>query len=823
MSKKILRSLLATSALTFGLPTMALAQDAQTDGADAAASGDIIVTARRGEENLQDVPVSLQVVSGDRLQDLAITSADELSKLAPGLTLVNAGASSAITLRGVTWQPGSGTPATPIYFNEVPFDPGQVVQSLFDIGQIEVLRGPQGTTRGAPSISGALTITTHKPDLNDFGGYVQGLYGSGDHWDVQGAINIPIIQDRLAIRFAANIEESDGLRIYSVNSDVQPIFKDRSYRVTVLAKPTDNVTLQAMYQRRETKRRNYTQVEGTGSPGFAFFGIPANFNGPALTRQDRASVQDLPSTTDETLDLLTATASWEIFGQKLSYTFGRQFNRDNPSFTTSDPLNILPGFEPFTSPRNAGGVPRFRTHEVRLSSMPDPDRPFDYDIGWFSKKSGGGGRFIEFSSPVYLPGAFGTPFQTIPGQFVQPNPRYVLNTLTDIRLGQDLNSYYGNLRFKLSENTELTGGVSVITDRQTTQLQTSLGDAFQALNNPTGGAFTCPQIGLIDSPNYAGLCEAAIPSGLLPGSAFDNSYTAAIYNFSLSHKFTPDLLVYATTGSSFRTGLPAINNNGLPDGLQVPDPEKAKSYELGVKASLGRKVRVNAAIFQLDYDGQLTTFEGVSYFNSNPPGQLAQTSLAFYRNVDSRVRGFELEVFANPIENLSLGANLSYSKIKSQGGLVPCNDAARPITAANPINLCESVKGDVLNQTPPFQATVNGSYEVPFTDAIGAYVRFNVNYRGRNPNFGNFRTGDGFKSTPSFTIVDLFAGLTGNDSGWELGVYGKNVFNKQVELSRIARANTIFPLFAAPSGYDVVRSSTPREYGVSVRFAFGSR
>ncbi len=153
---------------------------------------------------------------------MAITSADEVSKLAPGLTLVNRRFHTLVTLRGVTWQPGSGTPATPIYFNEVPFDPGNTIMSMFDVGQIEVLRGPQGTSRGAPSISGAVTISTRKPDLDEFGGYVQGLYGSGDHWDVQGAVNVPIIKDVLAIRLAANIEDSNGGRIYSVNSSVQP-------------------------------------------------------------------------------------------------------------------------------------------------------------------------------------------------------------------------------------------------------------------------------------------------------------------------------------------------------------------------------------------------------------------------------------------------------------------------------------------------------------------------------------------------------------------------------------------------------------------------
>jgi iron complex outermembrane receptor protein len=316
-------------------------------------------------------------------------------------------------------------------------------------------------------------------------------------------------------------------------------------------------------------------------------------------------------------------------------------------------------------------------------------------------------------------------------------------------------------------------------------------------------------------------CESAINRSI-PIETNNNKYTDALYNFSLSHKFTDDLLVYATTGTSFRTGLPAINNPGLPANLTVPEPETATSYELGVKAGFGRRLRVNAAIFQLDYKDQLTRFEGVQYFNATSAA-IAQTTLAFYQNVDSRVRGFELEIAAEPVDNLSLGANFSYSKIKSGGGLVPCNNPAVALNAANPINTCPSVKGEVLNSTAPFQATFNGSYEVPFNDSIGAYFRFNANYQGKNPNYGNFRTGGAFKSTPSYAVVDLFAGLTGNDAAWDLGVYAKNVFDKQVELSRLARVNDIFPLFAAPSGYDIVRTNQPREIGVTLRYAFGSR
>jgi iron complex outermembrane recepter protein len=843
MTRNFVAALVATTALSTAMP--AFAQNvAPADDAAATSEGDIIVTARRSDERLQDVPVSVQVVTGESLQKLAITSADELSKLAPGLTLVNQGASTQVSLRGVSWRPGSGTPATPIYFNEVGFDPANSVQSLYDIGQIEVLRGPQGTSRGAPSISGAVTITSRKPDLNEFGGFAQGLYGSANHWDFQAAINLPVVKDVLAVRLATNIENSENDRIYSVRSAVKPSRKDRSFRATVLLKPTDTLSIQAMYQRRKTDILAYAQVAGTGSPGaaaspVAFLGalgaIPANFNGPALTVAQRASVQDFPSIDPQHVDLLAINASWEVFGQKLSYNFGKQFNRGGASFASSDTLNMLPGFESYTSPSNVG-IPSHRIHELRLSGERVGGSPIDYDIGWYSKHSQG---TINFNAPTYLAGAFGGP-TALPGSVTTPNAAYVLNSSTNIAIGQRFDSFYGNLKFHISDNTELAGGLAFVKDTIPVTLNIT---TFPALNNIGNlnvvrlgfpAAFqplvtSCPVVGafsganIISSTNYPGTCDAVVAAGVGNSVQTNNDkYSKTLYNFSLSHKFSDSVMVYATTGSSFRSGLPAINNTGLPANLVTPLPESAKSYEIGIKTTFNRNVRVNAAIFQIDYGNQLTTFEAVQYFNT-VSNRVANTSLAFYRNVNSRVRGFELEVAAKPTDNLSLGANVSYSQIKSQGGTVPCNDPARPITPANPINFCPSVVGQVLNQDAPFNATFNGSYAVPLGSLEG-YFRFNLNVKGNNPNFGNFPTAGVFKPTPSYAILDLFAGITGRENVWELGFYAKNVTNKQVELSRVATLNNVYgPYAVAPSGYNTVRSSLPREIGVTLRYAFGSR
>ena len=102
-------------------------------------------------------------------------------------------------------------------------------------------------------------------------------------------------------------------------------------------------------------------------------------------------------------------------------------------------------------------------------------------------------------------------------------------------------------------------------------------------------------------------------------------------------------------------------------------------------------------------------------------------------------------------------------------------------------------------------------------------MRFNASFQGSNPNFGNFNTGSSFKETSSYAVYDLFVGITGQEGGWDVGLFAKNLFDEQVELNRVATLNTVYSNFRAAPGYDVVRTSRPREVGLTARYNFGTR
>lgn len=813
------------------IPACANAQDVSSPAPATAVQspadslGDIVVTARRESESLQNVPVSVQVVTGDAIQKLAIVQPSEIAKLAPGLSIRLAEPGNpSLVLRGVRWVQASGTPAIPIYFNEIGFDPVQSLQTMYDVGQVEVLRGPQGTSRGAPSISGAVTITTRLPDLQEMGGYASGLIGTHDHQNVQGAINFPIVPGVFAVRVAGSYDNSQGNRVRSIYAATDPSLKTWSGRVSARFEPTDTLSINAMYQRLNQSSDFYTQVAGAGSSGLYASPYPTtlrfapagyNIDGRSAIRPgERLSVQETPNKQYLKTDLVTVNARWEVLGQVLSYNYGIQSNNRPKSFGTSvDQANVLIGYdqiqEGFFTDRAYKNF-----HELRLSSDRAAGRFFDYDIGFYREQARSSQHTLI---PNVLPGARGNPFG-LPNPVVNPAAidRYFLTADTNIQLRTKTYSFYGNLQLHLPSDFELSAGVRRIHDSRPSSIDvaTSSGYAAAGLASSFGG--TCPTAaGLVASPVYAGVCDAFVPAGTRPTQSLGKVYTPTIYNVSLSRKFGPDVLVYATVGSSWRSGLPALAN-ALPDDLLFPTPEKATSYELGVKTSLGRRARFNAAVFQIDYKGQLTQFQGISYFRTDT-SRVDTTNVAFLYNVDARVRGAEAQLTVKPLHDLTLDFNLSYAKIESQGGQVPCN-VGPAVSASNPMNFCNSAKGSSLNAASPFTASVNGDYTIPMGNFDG-YLRFVGSYQGRNPAFGI--SDPDFKAKRNM-IVDLFAGLTGSGAGWDVGVFAKNVFNTKRLLTSTTLQNTIAPEFGA-TGLSAVTVTPGREIGLQLRYAFGSR
>jgi len=197
----------------------AWAQEASSE--TAAHSGEveqIVVTARKREERVQDVPDSISVFTAAALEATRIDNVKDVALRVPNLSIVEAQQPGValLTIRGVG-QARNGEPPIAVVVDGVQLSNAyQITQDLFDIERIEVLKGPQGAVYGRNAIGGAINITTKQP-TNDFEGFIQGSYGTGQDWRLSAAISGPIVPDKLLFRLAGSLRDFDG-DIESVNA-----------------------------------------------------------------------------------------------------------------------------------------------------------------------------------------------------------------------------------------------------------------------------------------------------------------------------------------------------------------------------------------------------------------------------------------------------------------------------------------------------------------------------------------------------------------------------------------------------------------------------
>ena len=261
-------------ALTFVAATSGRAQTT-TPGASATNSdtlGEIVITAQRRSENQQTVPIAITAIAGDQLEGKAVVRLSDLQFVAPSLSITDAGLSQSINIRGIGLASGSPAVANGVaeYVDGLFQPPIVTTNSFYDIANIEVLRGPQGTLVGSNSTGGAIFINTQSPKLNVTEGYAEVGYGNYDNRAVQGAINIPL-GDTLAVRAAGSYTAHDTYydSVGPVHTDAG-MLDEKSGRLSVLWKPGDFQALAKVeYTDRNTGGYAYRPIAGTQYAPFA--------------------------------------------------------------------------------------------------------------------------------------------------------------------------------------------------------------------------------------------------------------------------------------------------------------------------------------------------------------------------------------------------------------------------------------------------------------------------------------------------------------------------------------------------------------------------
>ncbi len=822
-SSKFIRQLALGTALA-GLWSSASFAAGAADEAHVTNLNEVVVTARRKEETLQNVPMTVTAVTSEDMKRFNIFAGQDIAQLAPGLEFRTPPANSDVNLsiRGAGKGPGTAATATvETYLNEAPVNPTNAYLSIYDLGQIEVLRGPQGTLRGRPASSGAITFSTARPDLNKFGGSFEGAVTNHDGRRLVGALNVPIVEEVFGIRLAADHDENDNGGVRSVNTTKKPHANTDSWRVSARFKPNDALDMNVMYQDLWAHQSLFSPVFGTGYRGPV---LPANYNGPPIGIKDRLAVGKDPRHIKHHDKLLTGNVSWELAPHfQLTYV-GSYLKYRTHNYGDDQIGNFygpsLPPSRDYIAPSTSN------SQEVRFESSGNSF--WDYGVGAFYQSQHGGPTIKQFAT--YLPGVYGVPRGAQALANFNPYYSYFLDAY--FPTSSKTKAIYANSTFHLTPSTELFVG-GRYTEYVASQAQTGvLKNGVSATGVPSTSCALVP--GSFPSPVRVGQCDLPLANIVIYGGPKQTSkYHPWVYQASLTQHFSEDITGYVSYGHAWRAGVTNFNissNDPRILTLSPSKPETSDNYEIGLKtALLDHTLTINVAAFYQQYDGFIV-FAAAPYINNTAPTQTVANG-SFNYNADAKVRGVDLEINYHPSRQLSIGGGVNYAKGRLSNAPLPCNDgnfdgvrdAIIPTVAGfnaagTPLALCKS--NQALTNQPDWAANLQAEYNMPISGTADVYIRTLTNYTSKNDYalFNNFHA-------KAYTIVNVFAGVRSHESGWDLGVYARNLFDtkKVVNLgaTEIATPSDGAQLGAGPStGYRDVYLTDRREFGATARYAF---
>ncbi len=797
----------ATIAILGGLPlSQAAAQEAGTQAPsineESTTVADIVVTATRNNRLLKDVPLAVDVASGEQLEQLSILDAKDVQQLAPGLQMANKdGRSNTATLRGIAYDADSGTaPSVDVYFNENPVDPQLAFTALYDVGQVEILRGPQGVLRGRTSPGGAITIASRKPDLSELEGYIQATATDQDARNFQGGLSVPLVTDRLGVRLAFLDDRNPINYVHNVNRDEDSEGETRSFRVSLLALPTENLTFNLAYQHLDSDETQHQQVIGTGAilplgplPEMGF-----GPNGPEAGISDRIGVAEGPTTFKREYDLLTFSADWNLgFGSlslnasKMDAMLDQRLDFDAGNAVLNyDETQLLE-------------IPYDNKYvELRYSSQ--LEGPFNFQVGANYASTRSDPVIVRQKTDQLLSGmpAFlmGLPpeygvISTFPLYSLSPVDIFIESpTITHSR------SIFASGTYDINARLQINGGVRYTTYRSYQQ---------SFLTVDAGG-----QIALDNYPT-------------LPEDKARREVDAVTGGASIVYQLSDQVSTYASYGRSFRAGSAAVGNTApLDDNLVITDDETSDAVEVGIKGTaFDRRLSFTANAFYQTFDNYIARTPELIRMASGRNG-IIDSVLKVNYNSDAIVKGVEATLWGKLASNWDASLSVSYTDAQFDNGTRPCNtlDASNNIIVpiGQQASYCDAT-GKMGDQSP-FQLSANSEYRFADIGSVQPFVRALLSHNaGYDSDLIDFEY-------EAYTSVNLYAGLRGN-SGWELSVFAKNLFDEAVVrgaadgnyFKATSVLNPDFSMSPGPSydsGYRAVTVNPPREIGVSLRVKF---
>ena len=729
---------------------------AQTSTRDSTAIEEIVVTAQKRSENLQDVPVSVTALTSDALAARGVNNVLALNNLAPGMRIsaADAAANPKIYIRGVglsDFNPNASS-GVGVYVDGVYIgSPLAQMAGFFDLAQVEVLRGPQGTLYGRNTNGGAINITTKRPSQT-FGADASLEYGSFNAVTADLGVGGPIVADKLAFRVAAQYVKDDGYTFNRVTGHDLNAADHWAGRLSLLYTPNQDFELLTQVNRYVNRGDATAPAHRALFPATAAAAGPDGFCAPGAYASgqcgDLLGYADTDNNTravdanlegKDKVDLFGASsqATWKFGGVSLvSVTAWQWAHRNDLENTDASPLQMVE--------INYRSRQHQFTQELRLQSN-DASARLNWVLGayYMDEKVQDNTRqdvlrdlrplFITPDNPTGLSiensvGTFGYPY-------TQKTKGYAV---------------FGQADYKLTDRLTGTVGLRWSADDKSMDYQSQAED------------------GLI----------------VILTSKQSKTFSALSGRLGLRYELSDDANVYATYNRGYKSGGFFGGLATTAEEMEPYDNETLDAYELGMKSEFfDRRVRLNVSGFYYDYKNQQvfaqTTRNGL-------------TVLVLDNAANSKVYGGEAEITARPIQPLTLTAGVSLLHAKYGDYLTEGKDFT----------------GNWLPQSPKVTFNAAATWVAPLENGASIVANVDANYSSKvyfdNSNAERL-------SQDAVWIAGAQLSWRSPDQKIEAGAFARNLFDKTYTVA-ISNIDSL--------GVDLLSYNRPRSLGVFLRYHY---
>jgi iron complex outermembrane receptor protein len=824
-----LRSLLAVGASAVALTAVAqpaLAQQAPAGGA--VELEELVITAEKREQSLQDVPVAVSAFTSERRDVAGITGIQDFVNFTPGM---NYSGTDRVSLRGAgrnTFYIGNDPGVASYSDGFYSASSSELFKTPLFIERTEILRGPQGTLYGRNAIGGAINQISKRPS-QEFGGEVRASYGNYERTRFEGVVSLPVAENlRFKVGGSQDWQREGFVKNIGGGKDAGTI-KRTYFEFMVEAEPTEKLSVFVRYN-----RSSWDDTMGVGDrlanlvtpydttlpfgpigqlvPNAQFGYATANpgVTDPYVTNTNTDGYGQLRGNhvllTNVSYDLGFATVKYIGGFQQYNYQTGGDYDNTSRTAAITIPGLAVPYFPTTTTDFNEHK--RYFSNEVNLTS--NSDGPLRWILGAYQYHEEYKQR-IQLANPNQA--QLAQPL-TLQGTLAAPNPS---RNFADgqANLTSKAWAVFGQATYELNDQFAITGGLRYTKDKK---------DGFETQRLvilSTQPVLTSGRFAFDVSTDL----DPTTP-GVQNSRSLSKSWDAVTGVLNLDWTPDEDTLVYAKYSRGYKSG-------GFLLGTLAPDPEADKeqvnAYEVGLKKTFGRRFQLNGSAFYNDFqDMQLNLSQ------LNAAGTAAANNFV---NVDAEVYGVELEAMWRPIRNLDLSASYGYlhSEITSgccfydpadPGALDPNATPSGGFVVSNGTRLVfQTLEGSRIYQSPKHKFAGNANYTFDFEP--GSLI-LSATYTWTDETYYQ-----PFKSeanrVPAYDVADFR--ILWNDAGQRYTLIGfvKNAFDNRGYTSNGSTTPTaIFDIPNPGGATGLVQTRTaitrgliqPRTYGVELQYRF---